>query len=63
MTSDEFERMLLAITNMRGVVVNGEVWVSAETVIRIIHSNLHAEDKEAWKYDPVTRVWHKEPRT
>lgn len=52
MTSDEFDRILAAIVEMRALNINGDVMVSINGVLRIIHSNLHHDDKAFYKLRP-----------
>jgi len=50
MTNDEFERIIVAIMQMKIQNINGTSLVSLEGVTRIIHSNLHVEDKQGWEW-------------
>lgn len=59
MTQDEFERMLVALANMRALNINGEHMVPLEGVIRVIHSNLHQEDREKYEFDFPNNRWVK----
>lgn len=51
MTQDEFERILVALANMRALNINGEHMVPLEGVIRVVHSNLHEEDRQKYVFD------------
>lgn len=50
MTNDEFERIITAILQMRIMNINGLHMISLEGATKIIHSNLHPEDKSGWEY-------------
>jgi hypothetical protein len=54
MTTDEFERIVTAICQMRSVNLANTadgVHVPLNGVLAIIHSNLHPDDKENWILD------------
>jgi hypothetical protein len=51
MTNDEFERIATAVIHMSGFNLAGQggVHVPLRGVIRILYTNLHPDDKAAWK--------------
>jgi hypothetical protein len=59
MTTDEFERIMIAIGQMRQISVNGECLVPAEGIIKIIHSQLHSDDRSLYRFDFKIGKWEK----
>lgn len=61
MTSEEWKRILIAVSQMHGYNINGKKYVPAGGVLRIIHSQLHPDDQAHWKFDEQTEVWSHVP--
>jgi hypothetical protein len=59
MTTDEFERMLAAFRDMRSFRINSETFVPLESVIRVIYSHLHADDRSLYELDFKEWRWIK----
>jgi len=57
MTSDEFERILVALCAMKIYNVNDDLLVSLPRAMMIVHSQLHPDDKSKWAYDPKSVSW------
>lgn len=51
MTQDEFERIVVSLSQMGGfnLIGQGGYHVPLEGVLRIVHSNLHQEDREKYE--------------
>jgi len=58
MTSDEFQRIVVALCAMTNYNIGGEPYVSLPRVLAIIHSQLHPDDKAKWQFDPQKMYWH-----
>lgn len=59
MTTDEFERILMALTHMRALNINGEHMVPLHGVIMVIHSNLNHDDRGLYEFDFKANRWTK----
>jgi len=58
MTSDEFERIMVALCSMANFKgPGGELFVSLPRAMMIIYSQLHPDDKSKWVYNPNTVGW------
>lgn len=60
MTTDEFERIAVAGCAMSGFNVGGKYYVSLQDLLRIVHSQLHPDDKSKWQFNPQTMSWRKD---
>lgn len=62
MTSEEFERILIAFGAMGSYKTHNGTLVSLEGVIRIVHSNLNRDDRDLYVFDFQKGTWiRKEP--
>lgn len=51
MTLDEFERILIAASNMHSYNFgNGQIYVPLKAVIDVVQSQLHSEDRGKWTF-------------
>jgi hypothetical protein len=57
MTSDEFQRILVALCSMQIYNTGNDYLVSLPRVMMIIHSQLHPDDKSKWEYDAKKLSW------
>ena len=57
MTNDEFERIGVALVNCRGINLNGQYHIPLNAVLRILHSNLAREDRDAWVWNEQAGTW------
>lgn len=59
MTTDEFERILVALSHMGCLNINGQIMVPLEGVIKVVHSNLHSDDRSLYEFDFKNYKWIK----
>jgi hypothetical protein len=59
MTTDEFERILVALASMRVLNINGENMVPLHSVVRVVHSNLNGDDRGLYEFDFQANRWMK----
>lgn len=67
MTLDEFERIAIAasqmhILNLATSDKKAELYVSLSGIMKIVQSQLHAEDRGKWVWDDATFGWIKDPK-
>lgn len=55
MTTDEFERIQVAVRNMACLQLPGKIYVDFKVVMEIIHSHMHQEDRDAYRVDDSLR--------
>lgn len=59
MTQDEFERILTSLSVASGYNLGGQMYLPIESVLKIIHSNLHPEDRDKYTFDWTKGTWTK----
>lgn len=61
MTSEEWKRILVAVSQMGGYSINGKRYVPVGGILTIIHSQLHPDDQAQWACDEKAEVWSHVP--